>query len=116
MVHTHVDAALGELVKHLSQAPVARLGPSRPSDPCEVVIALVGRTRVIGLTQATFLETGSDVLRHRLDRSCECHAGLLGNGCLGARRTVPERAVTGARSPTWTARQDLVPPHYTALQ
>lgn len=75
MDHTHVDPALPKLSQHLRHAPGPRAVSLGLANPADVVVPLVGRTRLVDLRQACFSKSISDVVRDLVPFSC--HTPIL---------------------------------------
>ena len=78
--HLHVDVASTKLVEHLGEASLPGVLAFGPNDPTKVVVALIGRPRVVGFPEAVLDEGVADEVRHRVSWA----ASGIGHGASSA--------------------------------
>ena len=86
VLHVHVDPTGPKLIKHLVDALLPCSGLLRPSNPTEIVVALIARTLVVVIHQTVRRQEILDVCRHRVRWSwphgpIKTHSGSKRNAC-----------------------------------
>lgn len=107
MGHLHVAVAPREFLQHLGQATPPGVVALCPADPAEVVVALVRRSRAVGVHEPTRHERVAHVLRHRVSGSAQRHGATRTTtiaGALGVRPKARPNASKAARGDSLATR------------